>query len=160
MPTLLLIGLSSITGIQILVPLGRENIVLSSEIAGAVTDLILNLLLIPELKSTGAALGTLAAELVVLAVQMAALRGEIRELFSGIQYWKIIFSAVLGTAASLPVMLQPSGTAEVRNFFILLAGALLFFGVYGISLFFLKEPMALSIWKQAGNKVRGWKKKR
>ena len=160
MPTLLLIGLSSITGIQILVPLGRENIVLYSEIAGAVTDLILNLLLIPELKSTGAALGTLAAEFVVLAVQMAALRGEIRELFSGIQYWKIIFSAVLGTAASLPVMLQPSGTAEVRNFFILLAGALLFFGVYGISLFFLKEPMALSIWKQAGNKVRGWKKKR
>ena len=153
MPTLLLIGLSSITGIQILVPLGRENV-------GAVTDLILNLLLIPELKSTGAALGTLAAEFVVLAVQMAALRGEIRELFSGIQYWKIIFSAVLGTAASLPVFLQPSGTAEVRNFFILLAGALLFFGVDGVSLFFLKEPMALSIWKQAENKVRGWKKKR
>lgn len=160
MPTLLLIGLSSITGIQILVPLGRENIVLYSEIAGAVTDLILNLLLIPELKSTGAALGTLAAEFVVLAVQMAALRGDIRELFSGIQYWKIILSAALGTAASLPVLLQPSGTAELRNFFLLLVGALLFFGVYGTSLLLLREPMTRSMWNQAKGRLHGLKKKR
>ena len=38
MPTLLFIGLSNVLGIQILVPLGRERVVLWSIIAGAVVD--------------------------------------------------------------------------------------------------------------------------
>ena len=48
MPTLLLIGITNVLGIQILIPLGREKIVLYSEIAGAVVDLILNAILIPK----------------------------------------------------------------------------------------------------------------
>lgn len=47
MPTLLLIGITNILGIQILVPTGREKIVLYSEIVGAVVDVIINALLIP-----------------------------------------------------------------------------------------------------------------
>lgn len=42
MPTLLLIGLTNIMGIQMLVPLGREKAVLYSEIAGVIVDVILN----------------------------------------------------------------------------------------------------------------------
>ena len=38
MPTLLFIGITNVLGIQILVPIGKENVVLFSEIAGAVTD--------------------------------------------------------------------------------------------------------------------------
>ncbi len=72
MPTVLLIGITNILGIQILVPLGRERAVLASEVAGALVDLVLNLLLIPEYGAAGAAWGTLAAETVVLAVQVAA----------------------------------------------------------------------------------------
>ena len=153
MPTLLLIGLSSITGIQILVPLGRENVVLYSEIAGAVTDLILNLLLIPELKSTGAALGTLAAEFVVLAVQMAALRGNVRGIFSGVQYWKFICGVILGTVVSIPLLKLPSRTSELWNLWILLGGALLFFGTYAVSLILLKESLTLDICRQVRKKI-------
>ena len=72
MPTLVFIGLSNLTGIQILVPKGREKQVLYSEIAGAVVDFCLNLMLIPHLGATGAALGTVAAEAVVLAVHSTA----------------------------------------------------------------------------------------
>ena len=72
MPTVALIGITNILGIQILVPLGRENVVLVSEAAGALVDLVLNLLLIPKYGAAGAAWGTLAAEMVVLAVQAAA----------------------------------------------------------------------------------------
>ena len=36
MPTLTLIGISNVTGIQMMVPLGREKQVLYSEIAGAI----------------------------------------------------------------------------------------------------------------------------
>ena len=45
--------------------------------SGAMTDLILNMLLIPYLGATGAALGTLAAELVVFIIQFVALKNEI-----------------------------------------------------------------------------------
>lgn len=70
MPTLILIGFSNICGMQILVPLGLEKEVLYSEIIGAVTDVCLNLLLIPSMGATGAAIGTLAAEAVVLSYQI------------------------------------------------------------------------------------------
>ena len=48
MPTVLFIGLSNITGIQILTPLGRENHVVCSVTAGAILDFLLNLILIPK----------------------------------------------------------------------------------------------------------------
>ncbi len=74
MPTLLLIGLSNITGIQIFIPMGYEKMVLYSEITGAVTDVVINLMLIPKYGAAGAAAGTLAAEAVVLLFQLIVLR--------------------------------------------------------------------------------------
>lgn len=72
MPTVFLIGFTNITGIQILIPQGRENVVLVSEIVGAVVDFAINLVLIPSMGSSGAAIGTLVAELAVLIVQAIA----------------------------------------------------------------------------------------
>ena len=43
MPTLLFIGLSNIMGIQMLIPLGNEKVVLHSEIVGALVDLAINI---------------------------------------------------------------------------------------------------------------------
>ena len=65
MPTLLLIGITNILGIQMLVPMGKEKIVLYSEIAGAAVDVIINAILIPRYVSAGAAIGTLVSEFVV-----------------------------------------------------------------------------------------------
>lgn len=45
MPTVFAIGLSNILGIQMLIPMGRENVVVVSEIVGAVVDVIINALL-------------------------------------------------------------------------------------------------------------------
>lgn len=73
MPTVFLIGFTNITGIQILIPQGRENVVLISEIVGAVVDFAINLVLIPSMGSSGAAIGTLVAELAVLIVQAIAM---------------------------------------------------------------------------------------
>lgn len=70
MPTIVLIGITNITGLQVMVPLGREKYVLYSEIAGAVVNLIVNALLIPPLGAAGAAIGTVAAETAVLIVQV------------------------------------------------------------------------------------------
>lgn len=73
MPTLILIGFSNLCGIQILVPLGLEKKVLYSELVGAVTDIAVNLCLIPSMGAEGAAIGTLIAEAVVLLYQICVM---------------------------------------------------------------------------------------
>ena len=80
MPTVLLIGLSNITGMQILTPLGEEKKVVISVLAGAILDFVLNLVLIPKMGSTGAATSTLLAEATVVLVQARYLKKEWKRL--------------------------------------------------------------------------------
>lgn len=143
MPTLLLIGITNILGIQILVPMGREKTVLYSEIAGAIVDLILNIILIPRLASSGAAIGTLAAEFVVFFIQYISLREEVADAFRQIAYIKILAGLFCGTIASIWV-----NTLSIGNFLTLLISSCLFFGVYGGVLLLVKEPFVTEIFKQ------------
>ena len=140
MPTLLFIGITNVLGIQILVPLGREKTVLVSEIVGAVTDLILNAILIPLYGAAGAAIGTLAAEFAVLVVQYIALRSEVRGAFLDIHYFKIF-------AALIPAVLSAVWVShlQISTFWLLVFAAILFFGLYGIVLLLLKEPLVKEI---------------
>ncbi len=155
MPTLLLIGITNILGIQILVPLGREITVLISEIAGAVVDIILNAVLIPPFSSAGAALGTLAAEFVVLIVQYAALRKDVRETFIQIQYWKIAVGMVLGTAASYWVLY----VFNLSDFLTIIVTGILFFVVYLAFLLVTKEPLTVQLWSEGLGYLRKIKAK-
>lgn len=109
MPTLLLIGITNILGIQILVPTGREKIVLYSEIVGAIVDVIINALLIPVYASTGAAIGTLVAEFAVFVVQFYALKDEILNTFRQIHYIKILIALSAGSIVSLWVKILNLG---------------------------------------------------
>lgn len=143
MPTLLLIGITNILGIQILVPMGREKTVLYSEIAGAVIDVIINALLIPTMRATGAAIGTLVAEFVVLVVQYYVLRKEIRYAFRQINYWKIAIGILIGTALSIGTIYLGLG-----NFLTLLISAVLFFGSYGLFLLLTKESLTVELFDQ------------
>lgn len=140
MPTLLLIGITNILGIQILVPTGREKIVLYSEIVGAIVDIIINALLIPAYASTGAAIGTLIAEFAVFVVQYRALKNEVYDAFKQIHFIKIMIALVLGSLASLWLKGLDWG-----NFVTLVISAILFFGVYGVTLLIFKEEMILEI---------------
>ena len=143
MPTLLFIGITNILGIQILIPLGKEKVVLYSEIAGAVVDVIVNAMLIPKYASMGAAIGTLMAEFVVLIVQYMSLRSEISNAFKQIHYIKIIIATLLGTVMSLWVK-----TLDIGNFMTLLISACLFFGMYGLFLLITKEELIVEIFDQ------------
>lgn len=148
MPTLLFIGLTNILGIQILVPLGKEKIVLYSEIAGAVVDIILNTILIPKYASTGAAIGTLVAEFVVLIVQYSALKNDVAGIFKSIHYFKLVVALVLGSAASLWVK-----SLVLGNFVSLVISAILFFGVYGVFLLLTKEELVVEVFNQVMGKL-------
>ena len=77
MPTVLFIGITNIIGIQIFIPYGKEKTVLMSVTAGAIVDLIINLILIPVYGSSGAAAGTVTAEFVVLIIQWIIFKKEL-----------------------------------------------------------------------------------
>ena len=149
MPTLFFIGITNILGIQILVPTGREKIVLYSEIAGAIVDVIINALLIPRMQATGAAIGTVVAEFVVLAIQYHTLRKEIGYAFSKICYWKIVAGIALGSVLSLTAM-----HLGLSVFFTLLVSAVLFFGSYGLFLLATKEDLAAELFNQVLGKIK------
>lgn len=148
MPTLLCIGLTNIMGMQMLVPMGREKVVLYSEIAGAIVDLILNALLIPRMASTGAAIGTLVAEIVVWIVQFASLKNEVVDAYRKIRYRYMFLALVLSCGTSVWVK-----TLNIGVFFKLCLSAILFFGIYGIVLTITKEPLVIEIEEQLFRKL-------
>ena len=148
MPTLLLIGITNVLGIQILVPLGKEKIVLYSEVAGAVTDCILNFMLIPKMFAAGAAIGTLIAEFVVLVVQSFSLREEKNIFFREINYAKIILALFFSGLAAIWVI-----RFNLGEFLTLLISACLFFSVYGGALLVMRESFVWEIFAQIMEKT-------
>ena len=141
MPTELLIGLSNITGIQVLTPLGEEKKVVYSVAAGAVLDFVLNLILIPRFGAAGAAFSTLLAEVLVLLIQIYFLKDQLREMLAGVQLWKIGVGILCALAAGLLFR----NLADFGVFVTLLLSAILFFGVYGVALLVFRDPFAISV---------------
>ena len=149
MPTVFLIGVTNIMGIQILVPLGKEKFVLISEIVGAIVDLILNALLIPEYGCTGAALGTLAAEFAVLVVQTIALRNLVFDILRKVKLLKIVLSCAIAWGGTFAVSKLPLES----NLLMLLCTFFVFFVIYAGVLLILKEPLMSETIVQLKNKV-------
>ncbi len=146
MPTVLLIAISNVTGIQILVPIGGEKYVLYSEIAGALTDVCFNAILIPRYGAAGAAMGTVAAEIVVLAVQLGCLYAYHKDYLSilkSMSYAKILIAAALSISASAWCT-GFDGSAFVR----LCISAVLFFGIYVVALLIMRERLCCDCLKR------------
>lgn len=148
MPTLIFIGLTNIMGIQMLVPLGREKVVLYSEIVGMIVDVILNALLIPKMASTGAAIGTLAAEASVFVVQYIALKRLVDKAYQQVHYTVITLSVLASGIFAVLIKRMQWG-----SFIILCTSAIVFFGVYFLILTVTKEPLVIELEKQVFGKV-------
>lgn len=140
MPTLLFIGLTNIMGIQIMIPLGREKQVLYSVALGAIVDAVINFALIPKFGATGAAIGTLVAEAVVLVYQFWVLKGDMIPIFQELRYWKLVLAIAVSTATGfLCSMLLDNVIVTI------LCGAVLFFAVYGGGLLLMRESLTLEV---------------
>lgn len=148
MPTLIFIGLTNIMGIQMLIPLGREKVVLYSEIAGAIVDLAINIILIPIMSSSGAAIGTLVAEGVVWMVQYQALKEIVKESYLKIKYIPILLAIILAGILSYFIK-----SLYLNSFLTLLLSAAIFFAVYLIVLTLAKESLINEIEFQILEKI-------
>lgn len=149
MPTLILIGITNILGIQILVPIGREKVVLYSEVVGAITDIIINTLLIPDLRSVGAAIGTLMAEIVVFIVQYFYLRNNIKWIVKDIHYSEVIIGTLLAVIFSMWLQFL-----NLSNFITLLISAVIFIAVYILYMLFRRNEILLELIEQILYKLK------
>lgn len=157
MPTVVLIGLSNVLGIQILLPLGKEHLVFISEVAGAVIDLIINALLIPKWGAAGAAFGTLVAEMVVLLVQAWALRDGGFDLVKNVPIWKVLTAVGVSSAVCIGVKYLCSSILLLHGailwFMSLAVTACVFFIVYAGGLLVGKEDLFIELTENAWNKI-------
>ena len=158
-PTILLIGVTNILGIQLLVPAGKEKQVLYSELAGAGVDFVLNLILIPRFSVSGAAFGTLIAELVVLIIQCLA----IRKLELPVNVWstiKVIPAIQIISASLVSVMIsffvgQIPAVSQASTIINVSVSAIVFATMYLILALLLKDQLViegLQMLRNNGNK--------
>lgn len=77
-PIILFIGLSSVIGVQYLLPTKKQKEYTISVVAGSIINLILNYIFIPKLMSIGAAIGTVIAELSVTIIQLFYVKKEFK----------------------------------------------------------------------------------
>ena len=103
-PVIVFIGLTNVIGIQVLYPLGKENLVIWSVSGGALFNLVLNLLLIPPYGEMGAAISTFAAELAVLLIQLFWGRKLIPfPAFRREYVGYVLASVIMGAVVAFPV---------------------------------------------------------
>ena len=74
------IGIASVTGTQYLVILKKHKIYTLSIVAGAVLNFIMNYYLIPKYYSIGAAISSVAAEIIIVIIQIVYIVYNIREI--------------------------------------------------------------------------------
>ena len=149
MPTLVFIGFSNITGIQILVPEGKEKLLLISIAAGALLNLILNAIWIPYWGATGAAISTTIAEALVLAIQVWFLRKRLKPIWKKISFRHLIVGMIPALGAGFAIFYL----VDLQPVFRLLISAFAFFSLYFIALFIQKEPFLTGTITSIKNKV-------
>ena len=155
MPTLILIGITNVSGIQMMVPLGMEKQVLYSEIVGAVIDLVLNAILIPKYSVVGAAIGTLFAEIGVTIYQMNAVKSQPVKLFEDVKWIPLTIASAVSLASVVWLKLLNFAAKPELNCFIRMAiAAVIFFGLYGIILLITKDKLVKEIMGQITKKLK------
>lgn len=133
MPTILLIGISNLIGMQILVPINKELYVVQSVTIGAIVNVFINSILIAPYGATGAAIGTLIAEMTVTIYQWVKIAGFMSVVFDKKNNLKILFATVMAVIGIL--FIPPVGNDFVQ----LVMTSIVFFGVYGLMLLIIKE---------------------
>ena len=155
-PIILAIGFSTFIGGQYLISTKREKIFSISVIGGAITNFIMNMILIPKYGAIGAAIGTVMAESIVTLIEIIYVRKE----FSPIFLLKISKNYFLASIVMYAVckLIQIININPIISIFIqVIVGT----SVYILMLLWMKETMIVEILEKIKNNkyvIRGGKK--
>lgn len=137
-PIILFIGLTSVFGMQVLYPLGREKDVVVSVALGGAMALGLNALLIPRFAYLGAAISTLCAEFTVLVAQLLL----VRRVHALCWPWNSATKSLMAALAAVALLvIGRAAFPHAGTWARLLVGAPAAAGIYLLGLFLLREEL-------------------
>lgn len=138
-PIILMVSISNVMGIQVLYPKGKINLVIQSCLIGAITDLILNICLIPSFSYEGTAIAYLGAE-VVTTVSMYF----IGKKYLPISFFKRLHLNYLGGCVVMSIVLiLISQFVYFSDTLILMLQVFIGIAVYGGYLWACKDPFIM-----------------
>lgn len=140
-PIVLITSIANVFYYNILVPNGREKIVLYCTIIGATCNLVISVILIPTIQENGAAVGSLISEILALMVAVRASIKMDNSLVSGLPNIK---NYLLG---SIGIILWCMFVKMLftNNLLLLLVGITGSVCIYGIVLLLFKDMVAIEI---------------
>ena len=134
-PITLVVGLSNIMGMQVLYPIGKLNTVVRCTIYGAITNVVLNLALIPFLSYNGTAIAYLGAEIATtLSMYIIANRDMPIKFFK-----RANITYVIGGVLMIVAILAVATLVHTNNFVMLILEAIAGFGIYSLYLIYKKD---------------------
>ena len=149
---ILVIGFSGITGMQYMVPIKQEKWFTLSVTIGAGVNFLLNLILIPGLRSLGATIASIVAECFITGLQFWLVRKQLdvrKIILSGGRY--LLAGAVMGVALYFLSGMWPVDVLHTA--LLVLAGAF----SYGIMLIIERDPFLFrligSFTKKSGKEI-------
>lgn len=137
---ILFVGISNLTGIQILLPLGKEKNFLVSVLSGGCVDFLLNLFLIPHFQQNGAALSSTIAELFVAVVQIYYTRRYMKGKILNKQNVHYIIASAIMSLCVFGIV-----TIKMGNILTLLVGTVVGTIVYMLFNVFFRDSILLEM---------------
>ena len=137
-PITLVVGLSNIMGMQVLYPIGKINTVVKCTIYGAITNVILNLALIPFLSFNGTAIAYLGAEVATTLSMYITAKQDMPIKF----FKKDNLTYFVGGLLMILSIFAVAALLKVNNLIMLIAETLIGFGIYSLYLIYKKDQFA------------------
>lgn len=146
-PTIVMISVSCVAGIQVLYPMGKVNIVILSSGIGAIINFVLNLVLIPKYAQDGASISTSIAEAAVAISMLIFARKRISFKFKDHSYKCYLIASIVMLALLLFTMHIFSN--QIFNLLTMVfIGILSYIGV----LLLMKETLIMELWQSVRRK--------
>lgn len=135
-PVILFIAWSTVTGTQYLMPINRTKEYTESVTAGAIVNIVANLLFIKLWGANGAALASVASEFAVTAVQLYFVKSTIRRRMLFKNVWRYLCSGLI-----MFVVVYRLTSMMHMNIFNLVVQVLVGIIVYVVSIIALRAPI-------------------
>lgn len=148
-PILFIIGLNDAIGMQYLLPTKKQNQFTKAVICGAISNFIMNSLLIPKFGAVGAAIGTIIAESVVAGVEMKYTWKTFDYITLFKKSLKYLFFSIIMFIACLLVK-----NIFANNLITLIIQVLVGVAVYGVLLLINKDELIMEILDKAKQVIK------
>lgn len=146
---ILAIGINNVTGVQYLIPTQRQILFTKSVLIGAITNLVLNIILIRYYGSIGAAISSVIAETVIAVVQLYDIRKELSS--------RIIINSsknylIMGIIMLIILLVEGKYFTKTiaSTLFMIVSGG----SVYLLGLYFIKDEFFMDNIRLINRKIR------